>query len=331
MLVSVVVPCRNEEKYIESCVNSLFENGFDITQMEVIVVDGMSSDTTLTKLQDLQKIYNNLVICQNIKKVTPHALNIGIQEARGELIMIASAHSSFELGYIQVLYEAILKLPDALGVGGIMNTAVKNKTATSIAIQTILSSKFGVGNAMFRIGTNNVIKVDTVPFGLYKADLLKQSGGYDERLIRNHDIELSKRLLRKGGSIYLIPDAKCTYFARESFKEMASNNFRNGKWNILTVWITKNFSSLSIRHFIPMVFVLSILLPLIISIFYLPVVFISVLSWVSYFFALVYVASKMDKKDTSFSHLILGFLILHFAYGLGSLTGILFIPKFAFK
>lgn len=331
MLISVIVPCRNEEKYIESCVNSLFENGFDRTQMEVIVVDGMSSDTTLEKLHHLQKKYENLFIFQNPKKVTPHALNIGIREARGAYIMIASAHSSFDSGYIQVLHDNIANLPNAIGVGGIMRTSVKNKSKTSIAIQRILSSKFGVGNAMFRVGTTKAIKVDTVPFGLYHAKVLKQSNGYDERLIRNHDIELSKRLLRKGGSIYLIPDAKCTYFARESFRDMATNNFRNGKWNILTVWITKNFSSLSLRHFIPMVFVLSIVLPVFVSIFYLPAIFISILSFACYFFTLIYFALGLDKKDTSFSHLVLGFLILHLAYGFGSLIGILNIPKFAFK
>jgi glycosyltransferase involved in cell wall biosynthesis len=331
MLISIVVPCRNEEKYIESCVNSLFENGFDRTLMEVIVVDGMSSDTTLEKLHYLKTKYENLVIFQNSKKVTPHALNIGIREARGEYIMIASAHSSFDSGYIQILHDNIANLPNAIGVGGIMRTAVKNKSKTSIAIQRILSSKFGVGNAMFRVGTNRILNVDTVPFGLYKADILKQSGGYDERLIRNHDIELSKRLLRKGGNIYLIPDAKCTYYAREIFSEMASNNFRNGKWNILTVWITKNFSSLSIRHFIPMIFVLSVILPLIVSIFYLPAIFISMLSLLSYFFTLTYFALKVDRRDTSFLHLIFGFLTLHIAYGLGSLTGVLSIPKFVFK
>lgn len=197
MIVSVIVPCRNEEKYINYCVESLFTNGFDESQMEVIVVDGMSNDTTVQKLSALQAKYSNLIVCANVQKVTPNALNIGIAHAKGSFIMIASAHSAFQKGYIQALVDNILKLPDAIAVGGNMKTEVKNASNTAVAIQRILSSKFGVGNAMFRVGTEKVVKVDTVPFGLYKADALKQSGGYDERLIRNHDIELSKRLLRK--------------------------------------------------------------------------------------------------------------------------------------
>jgi glycosyltransferase involved in cell wall biosynthesis len=331
MIVSVVVPCRNEEKYIENCVESLFANGFDQSLMEVIVVDGMSEDTTVQKLTALKEKYSNLIVCNNIQKVTPLALNIGIEQAKGEFIMIASAHSAFQIGYIQTLVDSISKLPDAIAVGGNMKTEVKNETLSAVAIQRILSSKFGVGNAMFRVGTEKIMKVDTVPFGLYKANVLKQSGGYDERLIRNHDIELSKRLLRNGGGIYLIPEANCTYFAREHFNELALNNFRNGKWNILTVWITRNFSSLSIRHFVPMIFLLSLMLPTLLSFFFLPFIFIALLSLITYLFALTYVAYKLDKQGTSIWHLIWGYFVLHCSYGMGSLIGVLIIPKFAFK
>jgi hypothetical protein len=212
-----------------------------------------------------------------------------------------------------------------------MKTEVKNSTRTSIAIQRVLSSKFGVGNAMFRVGTDKILSVDTVPFGLYKTDLLKESGGYDERLIRNHDIELSKRLLRNGGSIYLIPNATCTYYARERYTEMATNNFRNGKWNLLTVWITKNFSSLSIRHFIPMLFVMALFFPLILAMCNLSFVLLSMACLMSYALALVYFSSKLDKTGTTIWHLIAGYFILHLSYGFGSLTGLLIIPTFTRK
>lgn len=331
MKVSVVIPCRNEEKHIAFCVQSLFENGFDQNQMEVLVIDGMSTDSTPALLNDLTTKYPHLRVFQNPEKVTPHALNIGIKQAIGSYTMIASAHSSFDKGYIQALFDAFQHLPDAIAVGGNMKTEVKNSTQSSLAIQRVLSSKFGVGNAMFRVGTDKILSVDTVPFGLYKSVVLKESGGYNERLIRNHDIELSKRLLRNGGSIYLIPSATCTYYARERYTEMATNNFRNGKWNLLTVWITKNFSSLSIRHFIPMLFVMALFLPLILALCNLSFVFISVTCLVSYVLALVYFSSKLDKTGTTIWHLIAGYFILHLAYGLGSLTGLFIIPTYIRK
>lgn len=329
--VSVVIPCRNEEKYIEGCVRSLLTNGYDPSKLEIIVVDGLSTDNTKSILKDLTQEFPQIKVVDNEKQVTPNALNLGIENATGDYILIASAHSSFSQGYISILVQRIKELDNAVAVGGVMLTEVKNETRKSIAIKEVLSNRFGVGNAMFRVGTNEVMKVDTVPFGLYRANLLKAVGGYDERLIRNHDIELSKRLLKSGGAIYLIPEAVCTYYARETYSGMAKNNFRNGKWNILTVFITKNFGSLSLRHFIPLIFLFSLILPLIASLLWWPISLLSAVSFFMYIIGAFYFASSANTQKTSLLHLVYGFFILHLSYGLGSLNGIFILPKFILK
>lgn len=329
--VTVVIPCRNEEKYIEGCVRSLLLNGYNPQLLEILVVDGLSTDSTPGVLNELMAEFHQVRMIPNEKKVTPNALNLGIQHATGKYILIASAHSSFSEGYIATLVQQIQELPDAIAVGGVMNTEVKNETMRSMAIKEILSNPFGVGNAMFRVGAKEVMKVDTVPFGLYKASLLKETGGYDERLIRNHDIELSKRLLRNGGAIYLIPDAVCTYYARETYTGLAKNNYRNGKWNILTVFITKNVGSLSLRHFIPLIFVLSLVLPLFFSLIWWPLSLLSAFSLLMYMMAAFYFSLSADRERTTLLHLLYGFFILHFAYGLGSLNGFFILPKFVGK
>jgi len=331
MKVSIVIPCRNEENYIEDCLRSLLTNGYDPSKLEILVVDGMSTDKTDSIVSNLIKEFHQIRMLTNERKVTPVALNIGIDNSIGDYILIASAHSSFSKGYISTLVEEIEKRENTVAVGGIMKTEVKNQTPVSLAIKEVLSNKFGVGNAMFRVGIEEVTKVDTVPFGLYRAEKLKEIKGYDERLIRNHDIEMSKRLIRQGAHIYLIPNAVCTYYAREKYTKLAGNNFRNGKWNILTVFITKNFKSLSLRHFIPLIFVGSLLLPLIASIFYFPLIWLSVLSFGFYLAGVTYFSFKAKTKGTTIIHLVMAFFILHFSYGCGSLIGFLTIPKFAFK
>jgi glycosyltransferase involved in cell wall biosynthesis len=331
MKISVVIPCRNEVRYISGCVHSLLENGFDPELLEILVVDGMSDDGTIDKVQELNSNYPQVKLVPNPKRVTPVALNLGIENASGDYILIASAHSSFDKGYISTLVKKIQSLENAIAVGGVMRTEVKNETPISLAIKAILAHRFGVGNAMFRIGTDADLKVDTVPFGLYRADLLKAAGGYDIRLIRNHDIELSKRLLRDGGNIYLTPVAQCTYYAREKFGALAKNNYNNGKWNILTVFITKNFSSLSIRHFIPLIFLMSLILPLVAGLIWCPLSYLSAISLITYTIAVTYFATTSVPKGTTIFHMIYGFFVLHLAYGLGSLLGLLILPKFALK
>jgi glycosyltransferase involved in cell wall biosynthesis len=329
--VSIVIPCRNEEKYIVDCVRSLLTNGYDPALLEILVVDGKSTDRTAELVEQLNKEYTQVRLLVNEKKVTPNALNIGIHNATGNYILIASAHSAFSKGYIATLVEEIEKLENAVAVGGVMKTEVKNETPVSLAIKEVLSNKFGVGNAMFRIGIEKVTKVDTVPFGLYRAEKLKEINGYDERLIRNHDIEMSKRLLAQGGNIYLIPNAVCTYFAREKYSKLSQNNYNNGKWNILTVFITKNFKSLSIRHFVPLIFVFSLILPLLASLLFFPLIWLSLASLSAYLIGVAYFSFKAQVKGTTLLHLVMAFFLLHFSYGIGSLIGLLLIPKFAVK
>lgn len=324
--ISIVIPCRNEEKYIEPCLTSLLQNHSNNYEIEIVVVDGMSDDATRAIVTSFQKNFFNVKLLDNPKLYTPIALNIGVQHATGDFIMIASAHSAFENNYIDILYTELERL-DADGVGGYMQTKTYNDNNKTRAIEKVLACKFGVGNATFRVGAKEIQSVDTVPFGLYKKQVFKELGGYDERLIRNHDIEFSKRMIASGKKIFLIPDAICTYYARETFGDIAQNNFRNGLWNILTVKITKDLSSLSLRHFIPLLFLFSLIVPAVCSVFFYPLIFISIASLCAYLILLCFMCVRISIiNNRNFFYLFCSFIVLHFSYASGSLVGILKKP-----
>ena len=326
MKLSIIIPCRNEEKHIEKCILSILNNGYPSEDIEILVVDGLSDDQTRSIVAKVGESFPNVSLVENKMKKTPFALNIGIKNAKGDFILIASAHSSFDEGYIQTMFDELNRL-NADVVGGVMTTKVKNETPIAIAIKKVLSHKFGVGNAIFRTGTDDAIEVDTVPFGLYRSSLLKKLEGYDERLIRNHDIELSKRILAEDGKIFLTPKAKCHYYARETWNKLAKNNYDNGKWNLITTYYTKNFASLSIRHFIPLLFILSLIVPALLSFIFWPFILLTLLSLGVYTITLIFFISKIDRKGTTFFHLFWTFLTLHISYGIGSLVGLFHIGK----
>lgn len=328
MKLSIVIPCLNEEKYITSCIHSVWQNDFPKDQYEIIVVDGGSMDNTLAILKELQsEAPVPMHLLHNPLKIPPTAMNIGIEKAAGELIMRLDTHAAYPTNYISTLVAYKEKL-QADNIGAVAITEVLNETKTSVAIKKVLSHKFGVGGGLFRTGTDKITEVDTVPFGCYSKSRLLALGGYDERLKRNQDIELNKRLIASGGKILLVPFTHCVYFAREKWRKFAKNNFDNGKWNLITAYYTKNFASLSLRHFIPLFFVLSLILPALLSLVFWPFIFFSLLSIGLYFLTLIVVISKMDRKGTTFFHLLWTFVVLHISYGMGSFIGLFHFTKY---
>ena len=319
--ISIIIPIRNEEKYIATCLDSVLSSDYPHKNLEILLVDGISSDGTRNIIKKYQEKYDFIELIDNEKKIAPVAMNLGIRSAKGEYIIRLDAHASYPVDYFSELIAWSEKL-DAQNVGGVVITDVKNKNKKSNSIKAVLSHKLGVGDSNFRTGTKELKEVDTVPFGCYKKKIFEKYGYYDERLVRNQDIELNKRIINGGGKIYLIPNIKCTYFARETFISLAKNNYSNGFWNMLTTYYTNTFSSLSLRHFIPLIFVLSLFLPLILSMVYPKILWVAFLSLVSYLSLVIIISIKLKNSSNSIYHLIVSFLVLHFSYGSGSLVGL---------
>ena len=166
-----------------------------------------------------------------------------------------------------------------------------------------------------------------MPFGCWRREVFDRYGKFDERLVRNQDIEFSKRILRGGGRIVIIPDTYSTYYARETFAKLAKNNYGNGLWNILTVWYTREFNSLSLRHFIPLIFLLSLLLPTIAGFFWHPLWWLGVASLTAYTLVVSIISAKIAAtKYLNFIYLIATFFVLHLSYGCGSLMELMRLP-----
>ena len=325
-MVSIICPIYNEEKYIRNFLDSLLQQDYPKDNIEIIIVDGKSKDMTRDILAEYIVKYPFIRLIDNPERIVTYAMNRGIDVAKGNIIMRLDAHTFYQPNYISVLVDGLRRLK-ADNVGSVCKTDVLNKNPKSLAIREVLGNKFGVGNSTFRTGIDHEQEVETVPFGCWPKEVFEKYGKYDVRLVRNQDIELNKRIIRGGGKIYILPDTYCTYLARETWGALSKNNYGNGLWNILTVFYTKTFSSLSLRHFIPLLFVLSLIVPLILALFWWPISSVSAVSLIAYISLISAVSLKLYLvKHLNFWYLLLTFFVLHLSYGWGSMIGILRIP-----
>lgn len=326
MFISIICPTYNEEKYIANCIDSILASDYPKDKMEVIFIDGRSTDRTRTIIDSYSSTYPFIKQLDNPHKIVPYAMNLGIDNSKGEIIIRLDAHASYPKNYFSVLVKGLQKY-DADNVGVVCKTDMLNENSKTKAIKQVLSHKFGVGNSLFRVGIDKVTEVDTVPFGCFRKDVFTRFGKYDYRLVRNQDIELNKRIKNGGGKIYLLPDSFCTYYAREEFKPLMKNNYQNGLWNILTLYYTKSLKSLSIRHLVPFAFVSSLLLPLIATLFWKHFIWLSIVSLFMYLIVLLWVIKGIrQKENVSILLLIRAFLALHLSYGFGSIMAFVKLP-----
>ena len=324
LIVSVVMPLRNEEKYIKECISSLLLQDYPRDKMEWIFVDGQSIDNTVYILEEFKKQYPNLIYIYNNPDITvPYAMNIGIKHSHGKYIIRLDAHADYARDYISKCVHYLDLMPEVDNVGGIAIT--KAKTPLGITIAKMLSTKFGVGNSQFRTNGKSGF-VDTVPFGAFRKEVFARLGGYDIRLTRNQDNEMNFRIRKNSGKIFMASDINFIYYCRDTIKGICQMALQNGKWNIITMRLVPG--SMGWRHFIPFAFVSSLIMLLLGSMFYSSLLYILLAELVLYFMCNFYYSIKVARNFQEFVQLIYLYFIFHCSYGCGSMIGILTCIKF---
>ncbi|MBK8166451.1 MAG: glycosyltransferase family 2 protein [bacterium] len=318
--VSVVVPCLNESHYLGDLLVSIERQTYPRDRTELIFVDGLSTDSTLAILHEFAQRHARTHVLVNPARFVPHAMNIGIREARGDYIVRLDAHATYVDNYLETLISSALAL-NAENVGCVFRTATRSQSPKARAIAFTLAHPLGVGNSLFRIGVHHPTPADTVPFGCYQRKVFDRIGYYDERLIRNQDIELNRRLRRAGGRIFLLPEIGGTYFCRETFHQLWNNNWENGKWVVLTAAMTNNLSSLSIRHFVPLCFAVYLAAVPVLAI-YSSIAFLPLAAYLVAVFSVTMKHLASHRRAGTALLVAFSFLVLHISYGLGSLASL---------
>jgi len=318
--ISVVIPCREERKYIAQALESILSNDYPQDRLEVLVVDGMSTDGTRDIVAEFGRTHPFIKLLDNPRKITPAALNIGISQAQGDTIVIMHCHSRYPSDYISTLV-AWQEKSGAENVGGVWSTLPGSDTPMARAIALGMSHPFGVGNVYFRIGASEPRWVDSVPFGCYRREVFEKIGLFDEDHVRTEDDEFNFRLLQNGGRILMVPDVVVQYYARETLPKLWRTYYQYGYFKAL---VARKLGVLRLRHIIPSLLVLTLGASFLLS-WWFPVLG-SVGLWVLLVYCLADIifalVAGLGQGLAVTACLPLVFPTLHFGYGIGFLKGL---------
>lgn len=329
-MVSVIVPCYNEERYIRQTLDNLIRQ-YPSHAYEIIVVDAMSDDGTREVIEQFQNSHpqSSIRLFLNSDRNIPKSLNLGIQHAIGEVIARMDAHACPSAGYIRRCVEVLSNGEgEVVGMPCLVQAGARTTSARAIALA--VSHPFGIGDARYRLNSNGPGQeaVDTVAFACFRKSLWQQLGGYDENLLTNEDYDFNYRARLHGHRVILDRTEHCNYFARESLSKLSAQYRRYGKWKARMIRLHPR--SVRIRHLVAPCFVASLIFLAALGLWKREIWFVLAAEVVVYF-ALAGLfarhAVKAAKENTRVLFVLpIVFLVTHVSWGASFLLGLVGHP-----
>ena len=230
--ISIIIAVKNEELYIKRCLLSILHQTVPDDMYEIIVADGKSTDKTVSIIKEINQEYSNKIkIVNNQKEWQSAGRNLAIEHSspESEYIVYLDGHCYVPKDWIEILYSSIIKNQNDM-VAGIGSVICKpdDETKIGISIDAAYSTILGGFNSSY--GKHDGIqKVRTVPYVIYKKQILSRVGCYDEDLKVCEDFILNYKLNKKGYELLVNPMATVFYYKKDSYKKFWKQMYNYGK------------------------------------------------------------------------------------------------------
>jgi cellulose synthase/poly-beta-1,6-N-acetylglucosamine synthase-like glycosyltransferase len=314
--ISVVIGIRNEEKFIEECIESLLNLDYPQNSYEIIIVDGMSTDKT----RDIVQKYPVKLLLNERKNVAA-ARNLGVKNARGELVAFTDGDCKVDSQWLKALIREMQDAPDDVMCFGGPNLIFDTDPVFGRVVGYAQESFLGSGGSAQSKNSTKKRYVGSLPNcnAMYKKAAIQEVGGFDERFIVGQDGDLNYRIGKKGNRFLYVPEAQVLHHRRGTLKSFSVRMFKYGMW--MAELFKKHGEFVRWYAFMPSIAIVFAAALLIASIKYFTPSLL-LLALMTVYFILVFITSiqvayKMRSKYGLFALFVIP--VQHIAYGLGFL------------
>lgn len=323
--VSLCLIARNEEKALPLILNDFKEQDYPHELIEIVLVDSGSTDLT-RDIMELFQVENtsfmSVHVHDNPGLIQAAGWNVAIKASAGDVIIRIDAHSHIPSDFISKNMMWIHK-GEAV-VGGRRPCTIVNPTQWQETLLTAENSVFGSSIAPYRRGTQKPTYVKSVFHGAYRRGIFEEVGGFDEDLGRTEDNEIHYRIRKNNYQIRFDPEIISYQFARLTLKKTLKQKYGNGYWVGRT--LTYCPQCLSWYHFIPLLFLLSLIFSAILAI--LQISLRPFLLIISMYIVVTSIAAAFGVRERGYfcwSDLLLLPIMfgIHLLYGIGTMIGLL--------
>ena len=314
--VSLVVPVRNEEAHVQACLEAIRAQTYPPGLLEVIVVDGESTDATVAIVERVAASDASIKLLRNPQRSMPTGLNLGIRAATGEYVGVVSGHSVLQPDYVDRALS-VMEATGAWAVGGRIIRRAEGPMQSAIALAT--ASRIGVGDSAHNYAAQGGW-VETVFPGFWRLQLFEHIGTFDPHMVANEDNEFSLRIRKAGGRIWYDPAIRVEYSPRETLGGVFTQYRRYGLGKMRV--LRKHRGGLRWRHLVPAAWVAFLGFGAVLSLLVRPLLVAWLLGIAAYVAAIVATGVRLRRPGVAWWRITAALATLHIAYGIGTWQGL---------
>jgi succinoglycan biosynthesis protein ExoA len=323
--VSIVIPLRNERDYIDACLDSVLDQDLDGLKLEVLLVDGMSTDGTREMIARRSADDARVKLLDNPAGLVSPALNIGIRASRGRVLVRMDAHSEYARDYVKAALE-VLSEQRADAVGGVQVPIPGAPTPIARAIAAAQMTRLGTGGGHHRRADYDG-PAETLWLGVFGREVVERIGGFDEVLFRSEDNDFFERIRAGGGRLWVSARISARYRCRPTLRDYAKQCWTTGT-QLVPTW-RRNPRALALRHLAPAALLTTLIGLALASVFWSQAGIGLVVALLTYVAAIVGTSLLMSARlgVELFLPLLVVFPSAHFAYAAGTLLGLFSLAR----